>query len=73
MLVLSRKPDTSVRIGSNVEVQVLSIRGRWKPSATRLANWSVRNPRSRTSTRISLYGKGRFPKEPGDEGHQYSR
>lgn len=28
MLVLSRKPDTAVRIGSNIEVKVLSIRNR---------------------------------------------
>ena len=28
MLVLSRKPDTAIRIGSNIEVKVLSIRNR---------------------------------------------
>lgn len=28
MLVLSRKPDTAVRIGPNIEVKVLSIRNR---------------------------------------------
>jgi len=28
MLVLSRKPDTAVRIGTNIEVRVLSIRNR---------------------------------------------
>jgi len=28
MLVLSRKPDTAIRIGANIEVKVLSIRNR---------------------------------------------
>jgi carbon storage regulator CsrA len=28
MLVLSRKPDTAIRIGSNIEVKILSIRNR---------------------------------------------